>query len=322
MAKKRWSIIGVGALLASGSCELANDHESDYCSNTHRECHLSYSAAYGYQRYCSSIASPCDPQLSVQPNRPSTAVDAGVRPSATPATSGTAARAPELGPAPLPQGQRYSAFDEPCQRDSQCGPGKCSEGACYYGCQSDSQCGTGDRCAVEQGTRICLPDPNPPVACTRSAQCSAGQVCLNGTCMQSCTETEQCTNLVDRCASGVCQPDRRPLGQCVLSSECAAGFVCLDGACVGACTEAGDAGVCLPGAKPVPVGTPAHPEQPPASIPLASVDAGPLSSPSSTPSNEPPTEPQPTTTVDEPPAEPPPDATEAPDAGTSELPLE
>jgi Cys-rich repeat protein len=183
------------------------------------------------------------------------------------------------------------------------------EGDCYYGCQSDLQCGSGDRCAVEQGTRICLPDPNPPVTCTRSAQCSAGHVCLNGTCLQSCTETEQCKNLVDRCASGVCQPDRRPLGQCVLTSECAAGFVCLDGACVGACTEVGDAGVCLPGASPAPISTPAHPEQPPASIPLARVDAGTLSSP-------------PDAAVSETPAEAPPDESEAPDAGTTELPLE
>lgn len=305
---KRWKIIGVGALLASGSCEFAKDHESDTCSNTRRECHLSYSAVSGYQRYCSSIASPCDSQLSVQPNRPAAAVDAGTPPRASAATS-SGARASEPGAAPLPEGQRYSAFDQPCERDSQCGPGKCSEGDCYYGCQSDAQCGSGDRCAVEQGTRICLPDPNPPVACTRSAQCSAGHVCLNGTCMQSCTETEQCTNLVDRCASGVCQPDRRPLGQCVLTSECAAGFVCLDGACVGACMAAGDAGVCLPGATPVPISTPAHPEQPPTSIPLVNVDAGSLSS-------------TPDAAVSEAPDDNPPAETAEPDAGTSEAPLE
>jgi Cys-rich repeat protein len=309
MAKKRWGIVGVSALLASGSCELANDHESSYCSDTHRECHLSYSTLYGYQRYCSSIASPCAPQLSVQPSQPAATVDAGTRPSAKPAQSGSAARAPEPGAAPLPEGQRYSAFDESCERDSQCGPGKCDAGDCYYGCQSDAQCGSGDRCAVEQGDRICLPDPNPPVACTRSAQCSAGHVCLNGTCMQSCTETEQCANVVDRCASGVCQPDRRPLGQCVLSSECAAGFVCLDGACVGACTGAGDAGVCLPGATQVPISTPAHPEQPPSSIPLANVDAGSLSSP-------------PDAAVSEPLDGPPPVAAAEPDAGSSEAPPE
>ena len=309
MAKKTWSIIGIGALLASSSCELAEEHESDSCSNTRRECHLSYSAAYGYQRYCSSIASPCDPQLSVQPNRPAATADAGTRPGPRPAPSGAAARASEPGPAPLPGGQRYSAFDEPCERDSQCGPGKCNAGACYYGCQSDAQCGSGDRCAVEQGTRVCLPDPNPPVTCTRSAQCSAGQVCLNGSCMQSCRETEQCTNLVDRCASGVCQPDRRPLGQCVLTSECAAGFVCLDGACVGACREAGDAGICLPGATTLPISTPAHPEQPPASIPLANPDAG--SPPATTDATE-------SETPDDTPAI----ATEEPDAGASEAPLE
>ena len=312
MANKRWIIIGAGALLASGSCKFDPNHGDNYCSDMRRECHLSYSAAYGYQRYCSTAASPCDPQASVQSNRPAPAVDAGTRPNAK-ATSNAAgsgpARAPQPGAAPLPEGQRYSAFDQPCERDSQCGPGKCIAGDCYYGCQSDSQCGTGDRCAVEQGTRICQPDPNPPVACTRSAQCSAEHVCLNGTCMQSCTETEQCANLVDRCASGVCQPDRRPLGQCVLTSECAAGFVCLDGACVGACTDAGDAGVCLPGGTPLPISTPAHPEQSPTSIPLARVDAGVLASP-------------PEGAVSEPPDDNPPVETAEPDAGTTEPPLE
>lgn len=317
MAKKRWIVIGVGALLASGACEFAQDHGGNSCSNTRRECHLSYSAAYGYQRYCSNTMTPCTPEVSVAPNRPATSVDAGPRSSPSSNTgAGGAARASEPGPAPLPEGERYSAFDEPCVRDSQCGPGKCAEGECFYGCQSDSQCGTGDRCAVEQGTRICLPDPNPPVACTRTAQCAAGHVCLNGTCMQSCTETEQCTNLVDRCASGVCQPDRRPLGQCVLSSECAAGFVCLDGACVGACLEAGDAGVCLPGSTPVPISTPAHPEQPPTSIPLASVDAGPLSSTPDAAVSETPDETAPPTTEEPPPT------TEEADAGISEPPLE
>jgi hypothetical protein len=272
MATKRWIVIGVGALLSSGSCDLDQPESDSYCQDMHKECHLSYSAFSGYQRYCSSIATSCAPQQSAAPNRPLLPVDAG-----SPASQASPTPREESGAAPLPGGERYSAFDIPCERDSQCGPGKCMDGACYYGCQSDSQCGTGDRCAIEQATRICLPDPNPAVRCTRSAQCADGQVCLNGTCMQTCKSTEQCTNLVDRCASGVCQPDRRPLGECVLTSECSTGFVCLDGACVAACAEVGDAGVCLPGGGMLPPSAPVlrtGSERPPFGLPLASLDAG------------------------------------------------
>jgi hypothetical protein len=86
-------------------------------------------------------------------------------------------------------------------------------------------------------------------------------LCLNGSCRQTCSETEQCSNLLDRCASGVCQPDRRPLGECVLNEECPAGSVCLDGSCVDACAGAPDGGVCL---APRPAaGKPAVSEQSP-----------------------------------------------------------
>jgi Cys-rich repeat protein len=144
------------------------------------------------------------------------------------------------GAAPLPDARRYSAFDLACTRDSQCGPGKCITGECFYGCESDAQCGSGDRCAAETGTRICLPDLNQPVQCTRSAQCGPGALCLNGSCRQSCYQTEECSNLLDRCADGICQPDRRPLGVCVLNQECPAGFVCLDGSCVDGCSSSPD----------------------------------------------------------------------------------
>jgi len=130
------------------------------------------------------------------------------------------------------------------------------DGDCYYGCHSDAQCGSGDRCSQETGARVCQPDPNPPVACTRTAQCAEGFACLNGGCRQQCTSTEQCTNLLDRCGSGVCVPDRRPISECVLNSECEEGLVCLDGSCVPACPEPSDAGVCLAEPPPLLSGAP------------------------------------------------------------------
>ena len=271
------------AWLASGCQPAMETRHYGSCDVTRRECRLYYSVGSGYGRYCATSTTPCADDSVKQP---SAAADAGAPAPASNLSSSSApprAEAADQGAAALPDARRFSAFDIACTRDSQCGPGKCSGGECFYGCQSDAQCGSGDRCSVESGTRICLPDPNPPVECTRSAQCASGSVCLNGSCRQTCSETEECSNLLDRCASGVCQPDRRPLGQCVLNEECPAGSVCLDGSCVDACANTPDGGVCL-----APRGTDNKPtvsEPPPRSTlgsveprPLPLADAGPLSS--------------------------------------------
>jgi Cys-rich repeat protein len=268
------------ALLASGCQPAVDSRGYNSCEVTRKECRLYYSFSAGYGRYCSLANSPC-PDDSLK--KPSGAADAGAPASAQSTSSAPVrANAPDQGAAALPDTRRFSAFDIACTRDSQCGPGKCNAGECFYGCQSDAQCGSGDRCSVESGTRICLPDPNPPVQCTRSAQCAGGMLCLNGSCRQTCSETEECSNLLDRCASGVCQPDRRPLGQCVLNEECPAGSVCLDGSCVDACAGTPDGGVCL--APRGEEGKPAVNQQTPRpalsgveprAFPL--VDAGPLS---------------------------------------------
>jgi hypothetical protein len=230
-------------LLAGASCQPTMDSRNyGTCDVTRNECHIYYSISSGYGRYCSKNSAPCPDDLPAASVR---ARDAGARPVAPLASSPAPAPLADRGAAALPDARRYSAFDIRCTRDSQCGPGKCREGDCFYGCQSDAQCGSGDRCGVETGTRICLPDPNPPIQCTRSAQCGEGSVCLNASCRQTCSASEDCDNLLDRCASGVCQPDRRPLGQCVLNEECPGGLVCLDGSCVDACSSTPDGGVCL-----------------------------------------------------------------------------
>ena len=272
----------VVALLASGCQPELDNRRYNSCEVTRKECRLYYSVSSGYGRYCAAASSPC-PDDSVK--QPSGTADAGT-PAPAPAPLANSAPVPkdttDEGAAALPDARRFSAFEIACTRDSQCGPGKCIAGECFYGCQSDAQCGSGDRCSVESGTRICLPDPNPPVRCTRTAQCASGMLCLNGSCRQTCSETDQCSNLLDRCASNVCQPDRRPLGQCVLNEECPAGSVCLDGACVDACANTPDGGVCL--APRRDEGKPAVNEQTPRptlggaeprAFPLA--DAGPVS---------------------------------------------
>jgi Dickkopf N-terminal cysteine-rich region len=248
----KWMFTVGAAIILGGACDIKDRFSEFDCPQKVTSCRMVYTAFYGYQRACNSVCA--DQAVAFQQggdgddgaDDESRAQERGDGEEMEPAAA-TPGAAPErnLGAAAAPDMTRYSAFDSPCVRDSQCGPGKCMGGNCYYGCQSDAQCGSGDRCAVESGVRICLPDPNPPVVCTRSAQCDDGFLCLNGGCRQSCTSTEQCTNLLDRCGSGVCLPDRRPLGECVVNSECDDGLVCLDGACVAACPAEEEGGVCL-----------------------------------------------------------------------------
>lgn len=275
---RKWGFVAGATWMVGSACIVASEPMGyGSCEQFHRECAVAYSSFTGYYRACSTVATPCPDrsESSARPERGAVEEDEEEEssaatppaPSTEPSTEESTEPEPsDLAGAPLPDRTRYSAFDIACARDNQCGPGKCLDGECYYGCNSDEQCGSGDRCAVESGTRICWPDPNPPVSCTRSAQCDDGFACLNGSCRQSCTETEQCNNLLDRCASGVCVPDRRPLSECVLNSECADGFVCLDGACVAACPAPAKDDVCLaePGAAvPGDLGaTPAPAEEP------------------------------------------------------------
>ncbi len=129
-------------------------------------------------------------------------------------------------------GGRIRRFNFPCQRDTQCGAGKCDNGDCYDACDTDSQCGTADRCSVETGRRICMPDPNPVVKCQDSSECKAGQSCLDGSCHDPCDVDTDCANPEDRCLHNLCVPDRRPMVECVLNVECSTGLMCLDGRCV------------------------------------------------------------------------------------------
>jgi hypothetical protein len=129
-------------------------------------------------------------------------------------------------------GGRIRRLDFSCVRDTQCGAGECSAGLCYLACESDTECGTADRCSVETGRRLCMPDPNPPVRCDESAICRADQTCVDGACHDPCDADADCANLEDRCVQHLCFPDRRPIAECVLNVECAADLVCLDGRCV------------------------------------------------------------------------------------------
>jgi hypothetical protein len=255
----KW-VFAVGAtIMLVGACTLDDGGWPPLgCEQAVTNCRVIHSDFYGYRRACSTT---CEQQSGSQQEANGDGASAASKDDPGAKKKAETAAAPaaverNLGAAPAPDTTRYSAFEGPCVRDSQCGPGKCTGGNCYYGCQSDAQCGSGDRCSVESGVRVCLPDPQPPVKCTRSAQCDDGSTCLDGGCRQTCTSTEQCNNPLDRCGSGVCLPDRRPLGECVVNSECDHGLVCLDGACVPACPAEEDGGVCLAEAIPPSPGLP------------------------------------------------------------------
>lgn len=277
----KWVLLVSGAWLSSGACVVREEPVfGNSCEETRRECNVGYSGLSGYFRTCSTMQRPCYDNVGSEKETPG----AGGSPNAD-SEDGEATDAPakpagdEVGVATPVDPTRYSAFDIPCERDSQCGPGKCIEGDCFYGCHSDAQCGSGDRCAIESGTRICRPDPNPQIECTRAAQCGDGSTCLNGACRQTCASTEQCTNVLDRCVRGICEPDRRPLSECVLNIECGDGFVCLDGACVAACAAEEDAGACLDEARSdqndTPSGTkPSEPANPTPPAPANDGEAG------------------------------------------------
>lgn len=128
-------------------------------------------------------------------------------------------------------------LDIACTSNSQCGAGLCREGECFHACESDSDCGSGDRCAAETGTRLCLPDPNPPVMCLLSDECNAGEACFDGSCRDECEVDDDCSNPQDRCLHSICQPDRRPIVECSLNLECGDSEVCLDGRCVAWCSD-------------------------------------------------------------------------------------
>jgi hypothetical protein len=106
------------------------------------------------------------------------------------------------------------------------------ERRCFAACETDAECGIADRCSVESGRRLCMPDPNPVVRCDHSADCRSGQTCVDGTCHAPCDVDTDCADPQDRCLFNLCFADRRPIAECVLNLECTTGLVCLDGRCV------------------------------------------------------------------------------------------
>jgi len=127
------------------------------------------------------------------------------------------------------------------------------------GCQSTADCAAGEICS--NGTCV----TSPPPQCRADADCARGEVCQAGLCVLAtpppqCTSNAQCAS-GQVCQSGVCVTTTPP-PQCLADADCASGETCQRGVCVAStppqCTSSNQCplgwsctrGQCVPGSTP------------------------------------------------------------------------
>jgi hypothetical protein len=218
---------------------VSADGDYDCGSEEVYDCYLEYSPGYGYSRVCDVAFDPLvcielgddddDDSRATRYRRTSGGGSGGAPAGGGSSVAGEGGAATSSGGSG--PGASEDGFDFPCERAAQCGTGLCIEGECFYGCEGDADCGTADLCVLVDTVSVCQLAQEPSIECTRSAECSNGQVCLNAACHDSCTLTSDCSNELDRCVSDVCVPDRRVVSECLLDRECADGEVCIDARC-------------------------------------------------------------------------------------------
>lgn len=117
------------------------------------------------------------------------------------------------------------AQNSSCVFNEECDGGKCVNGQCVASCTSNDQCGAYERC--RQG--LC-----EAVECRRTADCAAGQVCVDANCEDSCNTTADCGSGYICSTHKYCTPD--PNVQCRTNAECARDEVCDAGQCKTPCS--------------------------------------------------------------------------------------
>ncbi|MBA2664877.1 MAG: hypothetical protein H0U74_21495 [Bradymonadaceae bacterium] len=142
--------------------------------------------------------------------------------------------------------------NDSCVFNSECDNGACVNGKCVASCQATADCGPNEHCRQN----LC-----ESIECRRSADCSAGNLCVDAKCEKACANNNECSDGF-LCQTGYCVAD--PGVACRSTAECARDAICLEGSCESPCScnqdcSSGEicdilSGVCL---EPEPVtGTP------------------------------------------------------------------
>jgi hypothetical protein len=126
-----------------------------------------------------------------------------------------------------------------CQFNDQCGTGRvCVNSQCRQQCGMSGQapCPTGTQCLMSGGVSYC--GDVTATGCVHDTDCGAGNVCVNGTCLQSCTPSgaNTCGTGFYCADNGTCVVDTRPHPLCDAAHPCAAGSACVGGVCRIPCT--------------------------------------------------------------------------------------
>jgi len=118
---------------------------------------------------------------------------------------------------------------------SNCASNGCQSGVCNIStgmcvpCLGDNDCASGQTCNTT--TNQC--ETPPPPTCTVDAQCSNGQICLNGTCTPGCDQNSQCVSNNCDLSTHTCVPPP----PCTTDSQCGSGQICLNGSCTPGCDQ-------------------------------------------------------------------------------------
>lgn len=130
------------------------------------------------------------------------------------------------------------AAAESCVFNEECDGGACVDGTCLSTCSADSECGANEQCR----SGLC-----EPLECRRSADCSAGSICVDAKCEDVCDAAsgQGCENGYLCNDFGYCEAD--PDVECRTAAECSRDEICDDGSCTSACScnqQCGDGEVC------------------------------------------------------------------------------
>jgi hypothetical protein len=149
---------------------------------------------------------------------------------------------------------------QPCNDGTVCPSGQvCTNLGCATPCRANEDCphgwicrGAGADGGSEGGFCATPGEPMPvPPTCHANADCSGGNVCIDGSCRPSstpaCRTDAECSD-GNLCIAGRCTP---PANTCQFDNQCGAGRVCVNSECRPRC----DSGSCPEGQECISAGS-------------------------------------------------------------------